>query len=190
MTSKQERLGLSSTGTIAYGTSSSTNIDVEDYILQVENPKLQSNPFVYDSTISWYEGCKIVLHCLFLIPLIRMTIVLVLLIVITFLATLGTIGHVSLDPTTGKDIPLPTWRRMVLYPLRWLFRGILLALGFYWIPVRSLLYSINIFLLFKCLFRRFKHQQRPPLPQQLVFSFPIMSPSLMVFSLLLTPSRV
>lgn len=103
-----------------------------------ELPEVDSgyfNPFVYQRNMTTYERVKIVLMCLLLVPLIRLLLIFVLFIPIVLLAVIGTLGHVSVDPDTGKDLPLSPIRRFILYPMRWFMRAILFVLGFYWIPV-------------------------------------------------------
>ncbi|KAF0695492.1 Aste57867_13685 [Aphanomyces stellatus] len=91
------------------------------------------NPFVYQTpTMTPYELVKTVLMCVLLIPLIRLLLVLVLIIPVVLLAFLGTLGHKHQD-ADGHLVPMATWRRVVVHPIRWFLRLILFVFGFYYI---------------------------------------------------------
>lgn len=103
-------------------------------IVDEEELKPMYNPFLYDPKMTKYERVKIACMVLTLVPLLRLLLLLVLFLLLVILACIGTLGHDPLDKN-GKDVPLSKYRKIILYPMRWIARIALFVIGFYWIPV-------------------------------------------------------
>lgn len=96
------------------------------------SPSSQRNPFVYDSPVTCYERCKIILLCLLGVPLLRLVLLLVVVLLAVVLCNLALLGY---SPAPEKL--LPTWRKCVAgFLLRLLARSALFVLGYYWISVK------------------------------------------------------
>ncbi|RHY16467.1 hypothetical protein DYB25_001075 [Aphanomyces astaci] len=99
--------------------------------INANNPFVALTPW---SEVSTYEVCKMVLMCIFLVPVLRMALCVLLFVPIVVLATISTAGHRPFNEH-GAPVPLARWRRVVGVPIKWLIRCVLFVLGYYYIPV-------------------------------------------------------
>jgi len=103
-----------------------------------ENPPDQievkeQNPFVYYSPLSWWEIVKIFFTSLTIVPL-KLLMMLPLAALAYLLARIGIAG---LSPSALSKECLSTWRRVVLSPLPYIFRGLLALMGFFWVKTKG-----------------------------------------------------
>ncbi|RHY82523.1 hypothetical protein DYB37_007824 [Aphanomyces astaci] len=99
--------------------------------INANNPFVALTPW---SEVSTYEVCKMVLMCIFLVPVLRVALCVLLFVPIVVLATISTAGHRPFNEH-GAPVPLARWRRVVGVPIKWLIRCVLFVLGYYYIPV-------------------------------------------------------
>jgi 1-acyl-sn-glycerol-3-phosphate acyltransferase len=106
-----------------------SDVDVKS-MLRVASPDV--NPFISRTLVMpWPQRLKICVTAVTLFP-IRLILMFLLVLSAGLLAVIGT----ACLPRSAYELPLPCWRRVVLWPIRWLIRLVLVIMGV-WVTVHG-----------------------------------------------------